>query len=706
MPRSLLAGLFLLSVVSRPVQAECTTPFESPDYYPTGVNNQSLALAYVNSDALPDVVVSGDSVEETLSWLPALPSGGFGAPVRIPFNTRIDTPVWGDFDADGDDDLVAIRDDYYTGTQSLRYSRNDGGSFASPTTRPLPNVGSPVIGDFNGDGRKDLVIFGNHIAIVLHGDGNGSFTEQHFPTGSSRFVAAGSVVDFDGDGFDDIAATTSERSYLLFFGAASGLFREVREIPNVGTVGWPLILDYDGDGKLDGAALFGSGGNRLRIVRDLLGQAEITFVELYPNFEFAYSKIAAGDLDGDGGPEVVALTRSGGILLDGRHYLSLGPNLESGLLLTDVNRDGRPDVVTANRANIVVLKNRGDGTFRTGTDVGYVLGAADLNGDGRMDILSSKVRLQRPDGSFAEGAEIPFVNGMPIDPRFGDINGDGHLDFVFLVKGSMSDVGRTVGINRGDGTFLMRQSALQGVSLESDSKLADIDGDGYLDLLAVLRIHGGNTSHSIARGRSDGDFGPWEAMPTPTAAGLAADLDADGDVDLIDGASVWMNDGAGRFTARPLAGEVVPRAVGDFNGDRIPDFVGILGILNENHGYDLRLVIALGRGDGDFDSSGWIAIPRAGRFHLGDFNGDRRTDVLLSSLEHTSDEQTSFVAFGDGRGGFDSLASFLKWDDMATIRQFSVVDWNRDGFDDIVDGRFVRLSTCFQPQPKRRAVRR
>jgi len=706
MHRALVTGFLLLSLASRAVHAACTTPFESPDYYPTGVNNQSLALARVNGDALPDVVVSGDGYEETLAYLPALPSGGFGAPVRIPFSTRLDTPVWGDFDADGDDDLVALRDDYYTSTWSLLYWKNDGGNFGTPTMRPLPNLGSPVVGDFNGDGRKDLVIFGNHIAIVLHGDGNGSFSEQHFPTGSTRYVGAGSVVDFDGDGFDDIAAAASDRSYLIFFGAASGMFREVREIPNVGTVGWPHILDYDGDGKLDGVALFGSGGNRLRVVRDLLGQAEITFVELYPNFEFSFSKIATGDLDGDGVSEVVALTRNGGVLVDGRHHLSLGPNLESGLLLTDVNRDGRLDVVTANRANVVVLKNRGDGTFRTGTDVGYALGAADLNGDGRMDLLSSKIRLQRPDGTFPEGADIPFINGMPIDPRFGDINGDGHLDFVFLVKGSRGDVGRTVGINRGDGTFLMRQSAWQGASLQSDSTLADIDGDGYLDLLAVFLMNGASYTHVIARGRSDGDFGPWEAMPTRSAAGLAVDFDVDGDVDVIDGGSLWLNDGTGRFTAKPITGEVAPRAIADFNGDHIPDFVGVLGVLNENHGYDLFLVIALGRGDGAFDRSGSIPIPRYGRFHVGDFDGDRRADVLLSSIEHTSVQQTSYVAFGDGRGGFESLVSFLKWDDTATIRQFSVVDWNGDGFDDIVDGRFVRLSTCFEPQPKRRAVRR
>lgn len=710
MLRALLAG-FLLSFAAVPIHAACSAVFQTPDFYPTGLMNTQLALVNFNGDDLPDALIGGGSVAaaipDSLVVLPALESGGFGPPARLLDRQTKGPFAAADFDRDGYDDVVVVDDDPNAGKRLL-YFRNRRGTLDAPVAHPLITHGEPVVGDFNGDGRPDVTVLTGQNVTMLRGDGAGSFTAQTYPAGDGRYLKYGAAGDFDRDGFDDLVATAADQSAVIFFGAGSGVFREMRVRPYAGLLRKPALLDYDRDGRLDAVFAFETTSNRVRILRDLAGEAEIDLLLLHDTIPYPAAGLAAADFNDDGADTIVAATRDGGILADGRHYLSLGPNVEGVVALGDPNRDGRLDVLTATDENLVVVRNAGDGTFLSPVDIGQVYASADFNGDGLLDLLSTTVRLQNPDGSFRTAQELRFTVGSPgIQPLIGDVNRDGHLDFVHLTK-SGSYLGLMSGTGRGDGTFAIDESAIQASLEEGKAWLADLNGDGYLDVLGRISPSSSSEFLAIAPGRADGRFDPWLQFHS-SAIGFPADFDADGDTDILGHRSVWFNDGHGGFTekARSVDADFSADAVDDFDEDGFPDLVHIETVLIGDR-YERRLVIARGDGTGEFSRGSLIELPVSnlhGRVQVGDFNGDRHRDVLVTSRESTTTQQ-SLVAFGNGAGGFLRQVPFVKWYDQHYLRPVSVVDFNRDGRDDIIDGRFVRLSTCSEPQPKRRAVRR
>src|SRR5262249_9343136 len=113
--------------------------------------------------------------------------------------------------------------------------------------------------------------------------------------------------------------------------------------------------------------------------------------------------------------------------------------------VADLNGDGKPDLITANRrgnsSTVSVLLGRGDGTFAPKTDfpVGmdpYFVAVADLNGDGEPDLITANldssgvtVLLGKGDGTFGPRTDYG-VGGEPESLAVGELNGDGHLDFV------------------------------------------------------------------------------------------------------------------------------------------------------------------------------------------------------------------------------------------------------------------------------------
>ena len=708
MHRTLVTGFLLLSLASRAVHAACANPFESPDYYPTGVDARQIALVNFNGDDLPDALIRGQkrepSIVDALVVLPALETGGFGAPLFLHGRVSTGSFATADFDRDGYDDIVLVDDDWNQGRQLL-FFQNQRGVLAAPVAYPLAFLAEPVVGDFNGDARPDVAVLTGDTVTLLHGDGAGAFVTSTYAGFEGRYLRHGAAGDFDRDGFDDLIATGADQSVTIFFGAGNGGFREKRVRSYAGTLRRPAILDHDRDGRLDAVFAFETTSNRVRIIRDLAGEAKIDLILLHETFPYPASALAAADFDGDGGETIVAVTRDGGVLAGGLHYLALGPTGEGVIALGDPNRDGRIDVVTATDENLVVLRGTGAGTFSSPIDIGDVHGSADFNGDGLMDLIGDSVRLQNPDGSYRATSTIRFNTGGPVvQPMIGDVDRDGDLDFVYLTKSS-SLLGLTVGVGRGDGTFVLEEKSIQATFEGEAGWLADLDGDGYLDVLARISTPGNSPFLAIAPGRADGRFDPWLAFTT-SALGFPADFDADGDTDILGHRSIWFNDGTGRFTekTRTVEPNFKVEAVADLDADGLPDLL-YFEVVDTEELHEWRLVLARGDGSGEFHRSASIAIPATGRVQIGDFNGDGRRDVLITGRNYSA-TQYSAVAFGNGQGGFLRLAPFVKWYEHTYLRPVTVVDFNRDGRDDIIDGHFIRLSTCFEPVPKRRAVRR
>ncbi|MES1172085.1 MAG: VCBS repeat-containing protein [Bacteroidota bacterium] len=371
--------------------------------------------------------------------------------------------------------------------------------------------------------------------------------------------------------------------------------------------------------------------------------------------------VAVGDVDGDGSDDVVTVSRSSqdvsvlqpSVLLkhgDGRLAEPVSypayAYYPAMVTLGDLNKDGKPDLITIDRGNIAVFLNRGDGTFASPVNhaaglAGEWVTAGDLNGDGYPDLVVTNAQA---------AVDTPPQNGAV-----------------------------AVLLNQGDATF--GDPALYGVGISpSEATIADLNGDGRNDLAVT---NSNDTSVSILLNEGQGLF----AAPTAIAVGrhyfkaiTNADLNGDGSPDLVlgggrpdvlpgtFGVGVLLNLGGGRFD--PLATyapetEVQDIVAGDLNGDSKPD----LGLVVNGF-----VGVSLNRGDGTLTDP--VLYPAAGSsIGIGNLDSNGTLDLVASHVT---------VLLNQGGGDFGPRAV-----PVGTVpRSLATADLNADGFPDLatVDG--------------------
>jgi hypothetical protein len=352
--------------------------------------------------------------------------------------------------------------------------------------------------------------------------------------------------------------------------------------------------------------------------------------------------------------------------------------------VTDVNGDGKPDILIANwcsafvlnacpaGASVSILIGNSDGTFQpavtypTGGYYGFSVLTADVNGDGKLDLVvangclvgvsticpsngSVGVLLGNGNGSFrpvvtySSGGLLSWIG-------VADVNGDGHPDLLVANQDGGSNGQGSAGVllNRGDGTFLPVQTYTSG-GLQADFiTAADVNADGKLDLLVInfVDCNACEGSVGVLLGNGDGSFRPAVHYPAlaPVSAVSVADLAGDGKLDLIltDGGSygggeVIVLRGNGDGTFQPAQSYGVggaynnPPIVADLNGDHKLDLAMSIGTCT---GISSSCVgIMFGNGDGSYQPVIHYPVPVAGAGSLatGDLNGDGIPDLLVAS---------------------------------------------------------------------------
>jgi hypothetical protein len=208
-----------------------------------------------------------------------------------------------------------------------------------------------------------------------------------------------------------------------------------------------------------------------------------------------------------------------------------------------------------------------------------------VNDDGKIDLAVSyfavnsvSVFIGNGDGTFAAKVDYPAVagfGGSVLKAR--DFTGDGKPDLAFSRRSTVNIL-----VNQGDGTFGAVTSYPVGDSNARSLDLADVDGDGKLDIVAAFS--GATHGLSVLLNQGGGSFAAAVNYPvTEIAIGVAAgDLDGDGDADVAVASSntgvfsVLLNQGNGTFgaaTAYPYVGGVYRMTTADLNADGRSDIV-------------------------------------------------------------------------------------------------------------------------------------
>ena len=318
-----------------------------------------------------------------------------------------------DFNSDGKPDLVFVN---VTGPGYIGVLLGNGDGTFQPAE--IYSVGAEptavAVGDFNGDGKVDVVVGNPSSFQVLLGNGDG--TLQPALTYSSLGINAILVSDFNGDGIADLVFAGSYISVLL--GNGDGTFQAPINYLGGGINPFDFTVgDFNGDGKPDVAVTW-LGPASLYGVQVLLGNGDGTFQPMNVNApppNYSSSFLAQGDFNGDGhldlavvnlpfnvynNPTSVAILLGNG---DGTFASPVAyPVLYASYMASgDFNGDGLTDLLVANSfyptGKMSILSGNGNGTFDFSTinAIGSSgLTVADFNGDGATDFTTGESQIQ------------------------------------------------------------------------------------------------------------------------------------------------------------------------------------------------------------------------------------------------------------------------------------------------------------------------
>lgn len=545
----LRSALFILLFLLSTVPLYATKGFQTgPPEYQVGIGPFYSAAADLRGTGRKDLIVANSAVSNglgtstTISVLLSNPDGTYQAAVPYTVGNNPIGIAVGDFNKDGKLDLaVANAKD---GTISILLG-NGNGTFQPATT--ISSGGPTPVGVFTADlrgvGKLDLVVTNSDFigadscassnVSVLLGNGNGTFgTPAKVASGGCPFD--GAIANLGSGHLDFIYVITggmnanTAESIGVLLGNGSGGFASAVTYA-VGTRPQNMaVADFNGDGKLD-VVVADKGDKNTNAnggVSLLLGNGNGTFQPAtFVSGITQARNIAAGDFNSDnkadiaitvnnnGGKNVQVLLGNGNGTFQSPLSTALtGANSDGQLLAADLNGDGKLDLAalldnTPNPGDVTVLLGNGDGTF-AGTITSYSFGnysaqaltTSDFNNDGKADLAVAIT-------NFQNGCSPSCTDAYDI------LTGLGNGKFTQLAS---------VGLPFGNATGIV-------AGLFNNSSANE-------DLVVSQNGGGSTPGFSYLAGNGDGTFGsPSNSTGVTPFQVTAADLNGDGKLDLVMG---------------------------------------------------------------------------------------------------------------------------------------------------------------------------
>jgi len=729
-----------------------------------------LAVTDMNGDGKPDIVTISstnstvNSQSQQLEQIQVFLNDGKGGytvattALGTYQATGISWCVSADLGGNGKSSLVCPKWSTTSGstTTTSSYSlalfpSNGDGTFGTPVTISLaestsyPNL---LVGDFNGDGKQDVVVLQDVQAT------NASGTSQ-----ATQETLLAQTFLSNGQGSLQAAKTTQIQTPMPNATNYTSRFDEYLAGDVNGDGKQDLVLDYVGysTNTSSGTSTVTESG-----ILTMSGAGDGTFtlggstsLPIGSESEYIEAMVLL-DYSGSGHPGLVYTNDSGAVRAlpgngDGTFgtataAVSLPSNLYGWELFTaNMKGSGRPDLIIVSDNSIGIMLNTGsDGTL--GTPVFYPtaetdqVATADWNGDGKTDILmlneddDVQVLIGQGDGTVrdAKGLYPPTTSNDTSPSSSGnttissmipiDVNGDGRTDFAFsqetysyssTTSTQTNSTTLSAFLDDGKGGYTLASNILTIPSADSFVDVvgtADFNGDGKQDLL--LEVYSDSTSSQggpnptddqvgIALNNGDGTF----TFPQKLVAGTTfdhnpiADVNGDGKPDVVlssgSGIAIYLGDGTGNLvtpvTNVPLqvtnAWDSVHIAIGDLNGDGKPDMAV---------SFDQTIEWFPGAGDGTFGQANPVSTltGSSSPITLGDWNRDGAVDIAAGLYDQSGTPYIAILA-NDGKGNFSqigkiadmNLYSFSSYDNDSQLPHdgdIYVADVNGDGNLDLI----------------------
>ena len=648
----------------------------------TGVSRGSVGWGDYDSDGDLDILLSGCTTSACSTLVSKIynNNGGIFTDIGAHLTGVSDgSAAWGDYDSDGDLDILLSGDDSLHGGYVSRIYQNDGGGDFADIGAGLSGVacGSVGWGDYNSDGKLDILLAGwnashDSVAEIYRNNSVNANVPPSTPGGLGSSFSGGAAT-LSWSAASDSKTPAAALTYNLRVGVTSGGSEVVSPMASSG-----------GDRFLP---QMGNAQERtIAILRDLPPgtyfwsvqaidnnfagspfSAEETFV--VPGLSFAFSA-ASYSVDEGAGSATITITRSGSTA--GTNWVQFSTSNISATAGSDYTAvNGQPvSFSPGETSNTVSVQIADDHLIEGDETVSLTL----FNpSSGTLGYLHEATLTIEDNEPFSDsGAALTGVEWG--SAAWGDYDSDGDLDVLLSGCGDSSCSTRASKIYRNNGGAFVDSGATLTAVGNSSAAWGDYDSDGDLDVL--LSGNDGSGRVSKIYKNNDGSFAPVNAGLTGVDHGSVAwgDYDSDGDLDiLLSGdtgsgyvSKIYRNNGSDSFTdigasLTGVSGSSV--AWGDYDSD------GDLDILLTGGTGGLASVSKIYRNDGgsftENTAAGLTGVGSGSSAAWGDYDSDGDLDVLLSGFTGTG--SVSKIYSNNGSGSFAAIEAGLPGVDASSV---------------------------------------